>query len=106
MPALKSILSWFVMTAAFLLFALMGGKKPKTQNITVAAVGSALLILLTMASPPTTAPFSFWPAFSRWLHNFIFFTLLLNFIRQSSRKRSAMSGLAFATSLALLELLA
>lgn len=106
MPALKLILSWLVIAAVFLLFAVISGNKPKAQNIAIAAVGSALLILLAIALPPTAAPLGFWQAFSRWLHNFIFFTLLINFIRQTSRKKSAISGLAFATTLALLDILA
>lgn len=105
MPALKLILSWLVLAAFFLLFAVISGKKLKTSIFAGAAAGSALLILLAAAVPPTSVPLGFWQAFNRWLRNFIFFTLAINFVRQPSRKKSAISGLAFATTLALLDIL-
>lgn len=88
MPALKPILSWLIITAVFILFAVISGKKLKMQNVAVAALGSALLVLLLKASPPTAAPLGLWAVGSRWLHNFTVFTLLLNFFRQHSRKKA------------------
>lgn len=105
MPILKLLLCWLAMSITFFAFALISKKELDSRTRLAIVAGSGLLTALAFLSASNGAPLEFRQLSANWLRNLVFFSLLINFFRGPSRQESIISGLVFATTLLILEIL-
>lgn len=101
----KLLLIWLALTATLLIVSGRSQKRLDIKTLSLAILGSTVFTAVIALFPPAQKP-QLRNLAGGWLRNFIIFTALIHYAVQSTRRQSAVSGLVFATTVTLLELLA
>lgn len=104
MPFAQLFILWLALTVTLFTLRWANEKALDAKTTGLVLLCSTILTALTAVFPPRNAvtPLKLG---AQWIRNFLCFSALLHFFTGSSKKQSALSGVAFATLLLLLDAL-